>query len=399
MQPVPPFSALAALANREAMGKLTATQGLEKLCSRTKPAWLMVWSVVTVLLVGVIDWVTGPQISFAVFYLIPVTFAAWFIGRKQGMAVAGLSALVWLLAEAAYFEPTARAFAICLWNACARLGIFIFVVLMLSNLRQVQAGLEETIVERTRQLESEVTRRLKVQEEIVAISHRERQRIGHELHDGLGQHLAGIALRAKALEQALARQDLHEAPEAGELSSLVRQAMGQVRNLARGLDPIDLEDNDLVAALQNLAAEASRSLGIACTLRWREAASLLPVKKETALALYRISQEAITNAVTHGAARQVLLELADQDGALQLRVHDDGTGFTLAPEPATGMGLHIMRYRAEAIGATLEIRSEPGQGTEVCCVLSAPVTSSLQRASMHENQNERAPRPGVTPAE
>jgi len=219
----------------------------------------------------------------------------------------------------------------------------------------------------------DITEQKRLEKELLEISAAERRRIGHELHDGLGQYLAGVAFRAKALEEALAAEGSPHSPEAKELTAFVSNAISQTRSLAHGFDPIEVESSGLLAALQNLVAESNHFFDINCLFHCGD--SKPAVDTRTGLALYRIAQEAIHNAVTHGAARQIDLELAVGDGHLCLRIRDDGIGFQTQTPNQTGMGLRVMGYRARSIGAKLKISSQPDQGTEVECAVPYPVAN------------------------
>ncbi len=347
---------------------------LKAFFARQRPATLVVLWLGYLLLIGLIDVYTGRNLSFGVFYLVPVPLAAWYLGRAGGLAFAGLATFVWCLSDR--ITSLDLAIPVSLWNFISRCSVFAVVALAATRVRELQAGLEDLVKKRSQQLQVEALERIGVERQILAISNREQQRIGQELHDSLGQYLAGIAFRSKALEQSLTEQHAPLADDACELTGLAREAIRQVRSLARVLDPLELDDNDLLAALQNLAAETARSHGIACTIECKGSAEDCRVNKETALALYRIAQEAIRNAVTHGAADRILIELTPQASALRLNIADQGKGFALGQQTSSGMGLHIMRYRAEAIGASLEIRSTPGHGTSVCCLVPSASTPS-----------------------
>jgi PAS domain S-box-containing protein len=219
----------------------------------------------------------------------------------------------------------------------------------------------------------DITERIQLEKDIVESSANERRRIGHDLHDGLGQFLAGISLRAKALEGSLAVEGSAHVDEARELTGLVSNAIGQTRNLARGLDPIEIEHGAVDAALQGLAVETEKLFGIRCVFVARAANVRIPPRH--GLALYRITQEAIHNAVKHGNASGLEIELANGESGLSLRIQDNGVGFDVAGARKTGMGLRVMKYRADSIGAVLEIKSEIGRGVEIVCVLQAEFNS------------------------
>jgi PAS domain S-box-containing protein len=216
----------------------------------------------------------------------------------------------------------------------------------------------------------DITESRRLEKELLEISATERRRIGHELHDGLGQYLAGIAFRAKALEQALATEGSPHSPEANELTGFISNAISQTRSLAHGFDPIEVEKIGLLASLQNLVAETKNFFNITCLFRCQD--SELQVDARTGLALYRIVQEAIHNAITHGAARQIHIGLAVEGSQLCLRIRDNGIGFQPQIGNQTGMGLRVMGYRARSIGAKLKISSQPNQGTEIRCEAPYP---------------------------
>lgn len=222
----------------------------------------------------------------------------------------------------------------------------------------------------------DVTERKRLEKELLEISASERRRMGHELHDGLGQYLAGIAFRAKALEQTLAREASRHTSRARELTTLLSNAIRQTRSVARGLDPVQVETSGLPAALQNLASEVTHFFDLTCVLRCPGPEP--KVDAEMALGLYRMTQEAIHNAIRHGEARciEILLEAASD--SLCLRVRDNGGGFNVQDRKQTGMGLRVMAYRASSMGARLKIESQPGRGTEICC--EVPLASCLARA-------------------
>lgn len=249
-------------------------------------------------------------------------------------------------------------------------GALIDVSLTVSPVRDATHRMTGTSV-----IAREISERKRMEHEILEISANERRRIGHDLHDGLGQYLAGIALRAKALEQMLAEVGSPHAGEVKEVATLVGSAIRQARTLARGLDPIGIEgESTLAGALQSLAAENMELFHLGCEFRWT--GPEVRVAAPVANALYRIVQEAIHNAMEHGKVRHLQIEVAVDADNLCLRVQDHGTGFQPDRPRPGGMGLRVMNYRAKSIGASLHIRSEPGLGTELRCVV--PRTAWVQ---------------------
>jgi signal transduction histidine kinase len=218
--------------------------------------------------------------------------------------------------------------------------------------------------ERQRAKESEAeTRRL--EQRILDISEDERRRFGQDLHDGLGQHLTGVAFLSKALQQRLAAQNRPETEDATKISKLVTESIGQTRSLAKGLAPVGLEDGGIHGALKQLAAAAADVYGIQTSATTDESLQL----DDLALAthVYRIAQEALNNAVRHGKAKNVEIKLLAEDANFRLTIDDDGSGLGTAM-PLGGMGLQIMRFRARILGGSLEVRPRDRGGTSVDCV-------------------------------
>lgn len=211
----------------------------------------------------------------------------------------------------------------------------------------------------------DITERKRLEREISEISERERERIGQDLHDGLGQDLTGVALITKGLEHKLAAKSLPEVADAAQISDQINRAIIQTRNLARGLYPVELVQNGLMSALEELASNAERLFEISCQFKCDQPIVIDDNSME--IHLYRIAQEAVDNAVKHGKAAQVLIDLSTADGRTALSVSDDGVGFQGVPRNDKGIGLHIMKRRAEMIGAALDIRQGDHGGTVVTC--------------------------------
>lgn len=225
--------------------------------------------------------------------------------------------------------------------------------------RSVNCGDDEVLV-----LVRDVTERKRMEREIVEASSREQQRIGEDLHDGLGQHLTGITFLTKALERKLGGKSPEEAKEAAEIGRLIMQALAQTRNLARGLFPAELERNGLTAALRELTESIARTCGVRCVLRANETISI----HDNVLAthVFRIAQEAINNSIKHSRAKNIEVTLDLQGDKTELTVTDDGAGFS--PEAKLeGLGLRIMHYRARRIGGELHVATTDKGGTSVTC--------------------------------
>ncbi len=211
----------------------------------------------------------------------------------------------------------------------------------------------------------DITERKHLEKAILDISAREQRRIGQDLHDGLGQHLTGIAFMAKVHEAKLAEQKKSEADEAAKIVKLVNEAIHKTRELARGLLPVVSDPQGLMSALQLWAAEVEDLFGVSC--RFRCERPVLIHDNSMATHLYHIAQEAVNNAIKHGAAQEIVIRLTVEEGRGTLAIKDDGKGIAEIPTGAQGMGLHIMNYRAGMIGGGLEIRRDTPRGTVVTC--------------------------------
>jgi len=213
----------------------------------------------------------------------------------------------------------------------------------------------------------DVTDRKVLEKEIVEITNKVQARIGQDLHDGLGQHLTGITFLTRALENKLSAKSLPEAADAAEVGRLVIQALSQTRNLARGLFPVELESNGLIPAFRELATTVENLFSISCVLECDE--NLQVTNLAVATHLFRLAQEAINNSVKHGKAKRVVVGLHQADGKVVLAISDDGQGFPRKEIKLNGLGLRIMNYRSQKIGASLDIQAGERGGTVVTCCL------------------------------
>src|SRR5581483_5132253 len=225
----------------------------------------------------------------------------------------------------------------------------------------------------------DVTERRRLEDEIQEISEREQRRLGQDLHDGLGQSMTGIACLAKVLQQRLAEKDLPEAEGAGNIATLINEALQQTRRISRGLCPVVLDNNDIEAALELLAENLRAMFSVSCELQFDPEINI--TDHAVAVHLYRIAQEAATNAVKHGQAKNIELSFVAAQSRLILRVKDDGKGFPAEQTKSKGMGLRVMHHRARMIGAALSIRQLKEGGVLVTCSLRKSQVGKRPHAS------------------
>jgi signal transduction histidine kinase len=208
------------------------------------------------------------------------------------------------------------------------------------------------------------TAQLRLEREVLDISEGERRRIGHDLHDGLGQRLTAASMCTNALVAALQSGEADLAPRAEEVGRNIREAIAEARSLSHGLAPVSMEDDGLMSAFEALARSASHG-GVRCVFDCP-----VPVRVENAEVagqIYRIAQEAVNNALKHASPAEIRIGLLVRDGSIILEVDDDGSGFPEDQAEKGGIGLRVMHYRARAIGAELETGSPPAGGARITC--------------------------------
>lgn len=221
-------------------------------------------------------------------------------------------------------------------------------------------------------LEAALAERAEVEQELLRVSEREKRLIGQELHDSLCQELAATAFFLESKAQSLKKGRTAEAKTLSEAARTVNLNVGLARDLARGLYPVELATSGLSDALRDLVFRTA-SKEVECQFVYPKP---IRVKDEaTALGLYRIAQEALSNAIKNGRAKKICIGLERQKRGLTLFVRDDGVGFSTG-KPTKGMGIHIMKYRAQSLAGTLEVESEKGRGTTITCAVPATKCST-----------------------
>jgi signal transduction histidine kinase len=202
----------------------------------------------------------------------------------------------------------------------------------------------------------------RLERQVIAVSLEERSKIGRDLHDGLGSHLSGVEMLSKVLEKKLEEEAPDKAGELGRIRLLIREAIDKTRRLAHGLYPVHIIEQGLEASIEEFIAEIESLYPVRCRLSCRSSGE--PLDNNAATHVYYIIRESVFNAARHGKAGNIIITMEKDLDRLFVTIEDDGQGITHAAHQK-GMGLHIMKYRAKAIKATLSIRSNAGNGTVV----------------------------------
>ena len=212
----------------------------------------------------------------------------------------------------------------------------------------------------------DISQRKALEQELLDISELERRKFGQELHDGLGQRLTGLEMFAHALARKIGHRDIALAREARQLKKELRETVTQTRLLSHNLAPVPLSGEGLRWGLQELAEGTNQIPSVRC--RFHCPTPIMVHDPTVATQMYRIAQEAVTNALKHGRARRVIIALSDRDDALQLIVENNGRPLSKTRRgEIRGTGLRVMRYRAGLIGASVDIRSLHPRGVRVTC--------------------------------
>ena len=242
------------------------------------------------------------------------------------------------------------------------------------KLHRSHRELERRVGERTaeisaanKELRAEIAGREQAEQELLLISEREKRRIGEDLHDSLCQELAAAAFFLQTSANKIEQANPREAKALSNAARIVNDNVGLARDLARGLHPVELTASGLTTALRELVFRSCQDK-MKCQFKCPN-----PIRisdEAVALSLYRIAQEAMTNASKNGKAKKVVISLVRSRERVVLSIQDDGKGFSTRRR-SKGMGLHLMRYRANSIGARLTVKSAIGKGTTITCSVPA----------------------------
>ena len=323
-------------------------------------------SLLVLAVIGVVDYRTGFERSWLVFYLLPVALGTWFVSWVFGVILCALSVAAWTVGDieagAVYSSPSVP-----IWNASIAITSFLIVVWLFHRLHSLLNQLEDRIQQGTAALRHEMKIREQLEKTVTESAERESQRIGHELHDSLGQHLTATSLALQVLRSRLARDSSPRSKDVDQAVEMVEQGINLTRKIAKGLFPLELEGEGLVAALLEFSRVTARNHHVACELKCDSSVSLSD--SIAATHLYRIAQEAVVNAIKHGHVSRIEIELSRRDTNLTLSIKDDGIGLPADLPKGRGIGIQIMSSRAGMIGGFLSVKNQGGGGTIVRCDL------------------------------
>lgn len=323
---------------------------------RHQPQWLVICeALILVAVIGWLDHVTGWEWSFFAPFAVPIALVTWQTGWRLGFACASLCALAFWVAHYEH-NPyrTNWSFAVSVFGRWFYFAVLVVAVAALkAKWKQDRVRIET--LERAQALELQI---LRTSEDV-------KQRIGRDLHDSLGPHLAAVGYAATFLADELRERNQPEAAKAGQIRDLIAEAVSLTRALARGIFPGQMGGTGLALALEELAQTTSSQTGRLVSFY----VTGHPQVEDPAngMHLFRIAREALNNSLKHADARKITIILNSSEASLHLAVADDGKGMRPSSNNAAGMGLRTMQYRARALGGELKIESNPGEGTVVSC--------------------------------
>lgn len=323
----------------------------------------------------------GPFIR-AIPLILPL-IATIFYGKSAGRIATGISILILLAAPFLSTSPglagilvpegehASRLPAFVLFQGIALTAILLQVVVLLERFHKM---LMRSLADRTmahQKLKEEMAERRRLEHEVARIADDERRRLGNEIHDGICQQITAALLRSEALTESLVPADASATDALAGLTTLLEETIDEARAVAHGLCPLESDPEALAAALRTLTDRIRASSGIACTLETN--GNVRVADAATANHLYRIAQEATSNALRHAYANRIAVTLNGSEGSLLLEVEDDGDGLPDSSH-ARGMGLRTMSYRADLMEGSLIATTGANGGTRITCRVPRTIT-------------------------
>ncbi|MCB0721657.1 MAG: sensor histidine kinase [Ignavibacteriae bacterium] len=355
---------------------------LRETLDRQPKAFVFLIVIVGLALVAVVDYGTGDEISFSIFYLIPISVCLWYIGKWEAITVAILSAVLWFLGEnrKAYTHEE-----VAYWNALVRMGFFIIVVLLLDYAKKFNLSLENIIKKRTSELRDEIVVRKKAEEEIKIkneqlsqlamkveqVKEEQNLKVAREVHDELGQMLTAVKVEVSLLANKLPNdKPINE--KVTSVNNLIDETINSVRKISTSLRPRLLDDLGLFPAIEMQVREFQTRTGIRCITKLPDREVI--EDKEMSVAIFRIFQEAMTNIARHANATHVQIKSYVDLGKFYMEIKDNGVGLNGKTPESTTLGILGMKERANLLNGEVVVENKPGGGTFI--KLKIPLNNS-----------------------
>lgn len=323
-----------------------------------------------IVLIGLLMLSTDSLISVSLLYLVPILLVTAFSGATLGFLAALLASGLWLASDLGSLHGVSGT-GIAWWNAFMRLGTFGVAIALVSTMKSLNKSLEVRIASRTSELREKLAENSRLEKKVLEVGDEEKARIGQDIHDGLCQELISVALSLRLLREERSRNHEIADSQLERLQGMVDGCISQARNISRGLFPASLESDGLEIALRQLAANCGNRTTVDVQVDC--SGNLLALDSDIAGHLYRIAQEAVTNALRHSGATVVNIRVSADAPQFVLQIADNGRGTASGPVNREGMGRKIMAYRARMIGAEITFEdSGAGGGHLVQCRYQTP---------------------------
>ena len=320
------------------------------------------WALVA--LIAAADFAMGSEITLRFFYCIPLVLIVAARGTRPAIVMAVICDACWIVGDTVAGARYST-LIVPVSNGLITLSVYLIVIWLLDGLLTLHREMERRVQERTEALTHEMSERGRLEREIINISEKERWSLGHDLHDGLGQHFTATAMAAQSHARGLEDEGHAGAGDAYRLVRMIEDGIGQTRQLAKGLLLVTVTENELADALREMTVASALHFRVPCDLRI--AGTLTTADATVATHLFRISQEAVRNAARHGKPRRIEVWVSGDERGIFMTIRDDGLGLPPPEVRGAGMGLRIMAHRARLIGAHFDVRRASEGGTVVEC--------------------------------
>ncbi len=334
--------------------------------------------VILISMVGIIDYYTTSEISFSIFYLVPISFVTWYVGRPFGIAFAALAAIIWFYMDKLGIHRYSND-AVPYWNALVRFGFFMTTVLLIAKVKTLKDNLEISVLQRTADLVSEIELHKKTKADMLEVNEQLRElnkkietikeeqntRIAREIHDEMGQSLTGINLELMCISKKYSNNtDLVDRMQM--LSGIVGETIGMVRKISSDLRPRLLDQLGIFPAIESQLKEFEKRTGTQYSLKYPNGETKLD--NVTSTTIYRIFMETLTNIARHSKCSFVDVNFEiDKENILIMSIKDNGIGFNFDKEylNAEHHGIIGIKERANILNGAVEFITSPGKGSEI----------------------------------